>query len=165
MVGGCVDEAPTSRLGEVVGVAAQRASVAADDEAPRFGPADFVESSESRDPFRSHLTAADPGSALPCRHHVDVPANTYSLGELKLTGVVSGSTPRALLEDPSGFGWIVGVGDIIGQAECVRLDGRDVRMGWRVDRVASDAVTLVLENAVFPEIAPRTIRVSLDAHS
>ncbi len=136
---------------------------------PGFGPFDFVVSSTSRDPFRAYPDHR--GIPLlrfdPCTHHARVAAKRFPLSELKLKGVLSGGAPKALFEDPTGFGWVVDVGDRIANRECVSLEGQSERVGlsWRVDQITDAEVVLVLDNEAHPEFLPKTLRLELYADS
>lgn len=129
--------------------------------AREFRESDFVETDASRDPFRSfEQLFADKGKLdQPMQRHVLI--DQYSLDELRLVGVISRGSPRALLVDPTGFGWSAKVGDFIGKPEVLHLggpSGSDVAVNWRIDRVRESDVVLVREDTSHPEI-PATTRV------
>jgi Tfp pilus assembly protein PilP len=80
------------------------------------GLSDAVSSEKRRDPFRSFIevkeseTGARKAPARPL-----TPLQKYSLDQLKVVGVVDGATVRkALIEDDAGKGYVVGVGDAVG---------------------------------------------------
>jgi type IV pilus assembly protein PilP len=61
-----------------------------------------------RDPFRPFVIE-------PKRLQLTTPLQKYELGQLKVAGVISGpSTPRAMVEDGGGMGYIVTVGTPMG---------------------------------------------------
>jgi Tfp pilus assembly protein PilP len=73
-------------------------------------------SEKRRDPFRSFIevketeTGARKAPARPL-----TPLQKYSLDQLKVVGVIDGATVRkALIEDDAGKGYVVGVGDAVG---------------------------------------------------
>lgn len=60
-----------------------------------------------RDPFASPMLAGDGRGVSPIER--------FPLDELRLVATVDGTgTPRALIEDPSGLGFITAVGSIVG---------------------------------------------------
>lgn len=103
------------------------------------------ESDRSRDPFRASTVVPTP----PPDDQRPRKSKHYSVDQLKLVGVVSRAhEPRAMLVDPRGKGWIVGVGDLVGRAEMVKLAGNVERgVSWRVDRIRESEVVLVREDA------------------
>jgi type IV pilus assembly protein PilP len=79
-------------------------------------PSNAVSPEKRRDPFRSFIevketeTAARKTPMLPL-----TPLQKYSLDQLKVVGVIDGTTVRkALIEDDAGKGYVVGVGDAVG---------------------------------------------------
>jgi type IV pilus assembly protein PilP len=125
-----------------------------------FREADLTESDQSRDPFRSFeslfLRQAKTRAVLQRQVLVD----RFALDELKLAGVVTRGSPRAMLVDPTALGWIVQVGDFVGKAELVHAGGStgglDVAVNWRVDRIRESDVVFVREDPSHPEIPPTT---------
>ncbi len=129
-----------------------------------FVEKDFAESDANRDPFRGF--AADLAQQNKRIFVVQrrVLVDRYSLEELKLVGLVSGSPSRALLIDPTGFGWIARVGDFVGKSELVHSGGptgADVPLNWRVDRIRVSDVVFVREDPSHPEIPPTTRVIAL----
>lgn len=125
-----------------------------------FGPDDFVESEEARDPFRdfSHLFNAKAPEAR-AQAQRPVKASDYALDELKLVGILTRGRASVLLTDPKGFGWIVHTGDAIGKAEMVSVggtDGSQVPINWKVDLIRDDRVVFIREDPTRPEIPPTT---------
>jgi type IV pilus assembly protein PilP len=132
--------------------------------AREFQESDFAESDRSRDPFRSFegVFAAQAKGRVQVQRQVLV--DRYALDELKLVGVVTRGSPRALFTDPTGFGWVAKVGDFIGKAEIVQAGGpagMDVAINWRVDRIREGDVVFVREDPSHPEIPPTTRVIAL----
>jgi type IV pilus assembly protein PilP len=124
-----------------------------------FDEADFVESDESRDPFRSFSALFVSQAKARTVVQRKVSANQYALDELKLTGIITRSGPRALVIDPAGLGWVLQQGDYVGKSEVVSTGGPtgiDVALNWRVDRVRDTDVVFLREDPAHPEIAPTT---------
>ena len=153
-----------------VASASASAKVANADKAPAAGKtpvvsfteADFVESSESRDPFRDYrslFVAKDVGKRGGGQKKVK--AVQFALDELKLQAIIS---HRIMLTDPTGHGWIVYNGDWVGKPELVSVggtDGAEVAINWRVDRIRASDVVFIREDASHPEIPPTTRVVPL----
>ncbi|MDC3955670.1 pilus assembly protein PilP [Polyangium jinanense] len=129
-----------------------------------FVEADFTETEKNRDPFRgfaSVFAQQAKGRAVVQR---TVVIERYALDELKLSGLVTRSQPRALFIDPANVGWVVKVGDYVGKPEIVRTGGPagiDVAINWRVDRIREGDVVFVREDPAHPEIAPVTRVIAL----
>ena len=108
-----------------------------------FTESDFVESDDTRDPFRSFarlfLRQAKTKSVVQRTVH----AAQFSLEQLTLSGVITGSTPRAMLIDPTGYAWVLRTGDYVARAELVSSGGpsaEDVAMNWRIDRIRGSSL-------------------------
>lgn len=147
--------APAPRAAASAAAAAEGAALPVRD----FLEADFQETDRSRDPFRNfeHLFVQQARVQQPLQRKVLV--DRYALDELRLVGLVSRGSPRALLVDPTGVGWSAKVGDFVGKAEIVHSGGptgTDVAVNWRVDRVREADVVLVREDTSHPEIPPTT---------
>ena len=87
---------------------------------------DFLESPANRDPFRSfvELFVLKPQAQDPTKgSQREVLVPKYALEELKVVGIVTGSTGRALVADPTGLGWVLRVGDFVGRSESVHSGG------------------------------------------
>jgi type IV pilus assembly protein PilP len=119
---------------------------------PRSGPLPddaIVEGPGSRDPFRAFPEAPrpPPPDARPRR------ARRIPVDQLKLVGLVTNTpTPRALLVDPAGKGYIVTQGELVGRPEPVGPAGASGDDGeryasFRVDRIREGDVVLVREDA------------------
>jgi len=123
---------------------------------------DFAESPSNRDPFRSYADAfkTQTGSKKITVQR-EVLINKYALDELKIVGIVNGGAGRVLIDDPTGLGWVVKVGDFIGKPEVVRsggTTGADVSVNWRVDRIRPNDVVFVREDPSRPDV-PATTRI------
>jgi type IV pilus assembly protein PilP len=148
--------------------AAPSASAAADAGAPdaaspvltiEFEESDFVESDESRDPFRSFAALFMNQAKARTVVQRKVSASQYALDELKLAGIITRSGPRAMVIDPVGLGWVLQQGDYVGKPELVSTGGPtgvDVALNWRVDRVRDTDVVFLREDPAHPEIPPTT---------
>lgn len=112
---------------------------------------DFVESERSRDPFRSFATAFAEQARTQVRSQRHVLLDKYAVDELRLIGLVTrADPPRAMLVDPTGKGWVVTRGELIGRAEIVHASGpggADYEVNWRVDRIRDGDIVLVREDA------------------
>lgn len=160
---GCEDEVmqapPQDSTPQPKTKASGSASADAQLDVPEFSPDDFVESEESRDPFRdyAHLfTAKTPEARVVQR---PVKASDFPLDSLKLVGILTRGRPSVLLTDTSGFGWILHTGDFVGRAEMVSVggtDGTEVPINWKVDLIRDDRVVFIREDPTRPEIPPTT---------
>ena len=124
-----------------------------------FSENDFVESDDSRDPYRSFaalfLTQAKARTVVQRK----VRASQFALDELKLAGIITRGDPRALVTDPGGLGWVLHSGDYVGKSEIVSTGGPtgvDVALNWRVDRIRETDVVFLREDPAHPEIPPTT---------
>jgi type IV pilus assembly protein PilP len=129
-----------------------------------FEERDFAETDQSRDPFRSFASSFISQVKTPTTVQRKTLVERYALDELKLNGIVSRGTARALLIDPSGLGWVAKVGDLVGKAELVHAGGPtgvDVAVNWRVDRIRPSDVVFVREDPSHPEIPPTTRVIAL----
>lgn len=126
---------------------------------------DFTESSLNRDPFRSYEDSfkAPPGLPKPTINR-DVLIGRYALDELKIVGIVTGGAGRVLIDDPTGLGWVIKVGDYVGKSEVVHSggsSGNDVSVNWRVDRIRPNDVVFVREDPSRPDVPPTTRVLSM----
>jgi len=106
---------------------------------------DFTESAHNRDPFRSYET---PQVVIPPTQR-DILAADYAIEELSVKGMAS---EKALIDDPSGFAWIVKVGDYVGKPDTVTSpsSGATLPAGWRVDAIRDNDIVFVRENPFDP---------------
>jgi type IV pilus assembly protein PilP len=129
-----------------------------------FQERDFAESDINRDPFRSFAADLMQQTKKTLLIQRKVLVDKYALEELKLVGLVTGTPSRALLIDPTGFGWIAKVGDFVGKPELVHSggpSGADVPINWRVDRIRAGDVVFIREDPSHPEIPPTTRVIAL----
>ena len=123
---------------------------------------DFVETDDSRDPFRSFASALEDQTLPQARVQRQVMIDSYSLDELKLVGIVTGSTEaRAMLVDPTGMGWIVKRGQYIGKPEIVGIAGSmapSYEVNWRIDAIRPDDIVVVRQDPAQPG-APLATRI------
>jgi type IV pilus assembly protein PilP len=129
-----------------------------------FQERDFSETESNRDPFRGF--AADLAQQYKKTFTIQrkVLGDRYALEELKLVGLVTGNPSRALLIDPTGFGWIAKVGEFVGKPELVHAggpSGADIPINWRVDRIRIGDVVFIREDPSHPEIPPPTRVIAL----
>ena len=127
----------------------------------QFTESDFVESEESRDPFRDHSHLFAKRNTEAERGQRKVKAPQFALDELKLTGIIGRGVRAIMLTDPNGFGWMIYPGEYVGKAELVNVggaDGIEVPINWRVDRIRADKndVVFIREDATHPDIPPTT---------
>ena len=126
---------------------------------------DFIESDRSRDPFRSFAAAFVEQGRTQVRSQRNVLVDKYSVDELRLVGIVNGADPpRAMLVDPTGKGWVVTRGQLIGRAEIVHASGpggADYEVNWRVDRIREGDIVLVREDATRHDLPSATRVVPL----
>ena len=167
LVAACAPEPTRDRAPGPLAVAPRAGVVAPAIEAPlpeveprlRFMSDDeIVENRGSRDPFRSFdaVKPVTPPDARPRK------SRRYAVAELKLVGLVtSTATPRAMLLDPAGKGWVVTQGELVGRPEEVRAGGEVVAASWRVDRIRAGDVVLVQEDPAHREGALATRVLSL----
>ncbi len=162
VVAACAPEAPRDAAPGPLTVAPRAQVVAPATEAPLPEAApkltvvphdEIVETRDSRDPFRS-FDAAKPVTPPDARPRK---SKRYAVDELKLVGLVtSTATPRAMLLDPAGKGWVVTQGELVGRPEEVRDGSEVVTASWRVDRIRAEDVVLVKEDPAHRERALAT---------
>lgn len=164
---GCEEEPPLqySDPSAPGGTAASATATAeAEDEAPslavvEFTESDFVESEESRDPFRDYTYLFVKKNQSESVVQRKVKASDYALDELTLSGIITRGRASVMLTDSSGFGWVAYVGDYVGKAELVSAggtDGTEVVINWRVDRIRPTDVVFIREDSAHPDIPPTT---------
>ncbi|MEM6786298.1 MAG: pilus assembly protein PilP [Myxococcota bacterium] len=124
-----------------------------------FSEADFVESENSRDPFRDYAHLFADKSERTAERQRKVKASAYALDELKLVGIITRGRSSVMLTDPSGYGWVMYTGDFVGKPELVSVggtDGVEVAINWRVDRIRPEDVVFIREDSAHPDIPPTT---------
>jgi type IV pilus assembly protein PilP len=124
-----------------------------------FAERDFQESPANRDPFKNFTEQID--APLPSETSSDkqeVLVGKYALEELKIVGIVTGTVARVLVQDPTGLGWVLRVGDFVGREEGVRGgQGTTVPVHWRLDRIRQNDVVFIRESP--DPSTPATTRV------
>jgi len=130
-----------------------------------FHEEDFSETERSRDPFRSFAKLfADQGKTR-VKSQRQVLLDHYAIDDLKLIGLVTHTdTPRAMLLDPTGRGWVVTRGQFIGRSEVVHAGGPggvDYELNWKVDRIREGDMVLVREDPAHADIAPASRVIAL----
>jgi len=130
-----------------------------------FHEDDFSETERSRDPFRSFAKLFSEQSKTRVKSQRQVLLDHYAIDDLKLIGLVTRTdTPRAMLVDPSGRGWVVTRGQFIGRPEVVHAGGPggvDYELNWRVERIRESDLVLVREDPAHSEIPPATRVIAL----
>lgn len=124
-----------------------------------FTEADFVESEQSRDPFRDYAHLFVEKSDREVQKQRKVKADTFALDELKLVGIITRGRSSVMLTDPNGYGWVLYTGDFVGKPELVSVggtDGAEVAINWRVDRIRPADVVFIREDTTHPDIPPTT---------
>ena len=113
---------------------------------------------EGRDPFVPSVTA--PEAPPPVADVRLRKSKRFAVDDLKLVGIVNGvETPRAMLVDPRGKGWVVTRGQLVGRPEVLHDSAGDHSVSWRVDRIRESDVILVREDAAHSVAVPSSTRV------
>ncbi len=136
--------------------------------AREFHPRDFDESELSRDPFRSFEEMFRAQAQRKSVVQREVLAPKHSLDQLRIIGLVGGGTARVMMADPSGFGWVIKVGDFVGRPEVVRTGGAggtEVSVNWRLDRIRPNDAVFIREDPTRPDVPATTRVVSLRTES
>ena len=117
-----------------------------------FRDSDFIESEQSRDPFRNFLSEVRGKGPVVAQRTVLMP-NT-PINQMKLIAIVTGiDQPRAMIVDEKGVGYVTTRGDFVGRAEVVQSGGAEnlpVTLNWRVDRIRENEVVLAREDPAGP---------------
>jgi type IV pilus assembly protein PilP len=124
-----------------------------------FQERDFQESPINRDPFRNFSEPAEVKSPddQP-KDKGEVLVANYALEEIKIVGIVTGSVGRVLVQDPTGLGWVLRVGDFVGREEGGRsATGTTAASHWRLDRIRENDVVFIRESP--DPSTPATTRV------
>jgi type IV pilus assembly protein PilP len=155
---------PPPRRGVQASLSAAISASASATAAP-LSEGDFTPSDRNRDPFRSYAELFTKNISDKNSDKVrtqQVVADRFSLDELKLVGIITGSTnPRAMFIDPEGKGWIVSLGQLVGRAESVKANGTngaEYDLNWKVDRIRDGDVVFVRETPGRANV-PGTTRV------
>ncbi len=132
-----------------------------------FREEDFSETDHGRDPFRSFAKLFSDQGKTRVKSQRLVLLDHFAIDDLKLIGLVTRTdTPRAMLVDPSGRGWVVTKGQFIGRAELVHAGGPggvDYELNWRVDRIREGDLVLVREDPAHSDVPPATRVIALRA--
>ena len=95
-----------------------------------------------RDPFRSFLAFASDNSIID--NIPRTPLQRYDIEQYTLTGIISGiDRPRALVEDPTGIGHVMELGDYIGTnwGKVTSIDGDTVIITEEYKTIEDELVT------------------------
>jgi type IV pilus assembly protein PilP len=165
------DDTPTNTTPTAPPPAARRVAVASASASASaappviFGEADFTASDRNRDPFRDYPEIFNLDSTVRAKQQQTVIADRFSLDELKLVAIISGSAqPRAMFVDPEGTGHIVMLGQLVGRSERVRAGSAgsaEYDLNWRVDRIREGDVVFVRENPGRTTVATATRVIAL----
>lgn len=127
---------------------------------PPIEASEFVESEQSRDPFRSYAKSFIEESKGRTRSQREVVMADYTLDELKLIGIVTRLKPeKAMLVDPNGRGHVIQRGQFVGRADVVSANersGASYEINWRVDRIREGDVVFVREDPQNPDVPTLT---------
>ncbi|MCL2723566.1 MAG: pilus assembly protein PilP [Polyangiaceae bacterium] len=131
-----------------------------------FSENDFIESDRNRDPFRSYAsTFAPQENKHVAQNQRNVLLGQFSIDELKLVAIVTGSNPpRAMVVDPGGKGWVIKRGDFVGRPDVIRAggaNGAEYQVNWRVDRVRDGDVVFTREDPTQPGVPPASRVIAL----
>jgi type IV pilus assembly protein PilP len=130
-----------------------------------FREDDFAETEHSRDPFRSFAKLFSEQSKLRVRSQRQVLLDHYAVDDLKLIGLVTNTdTPRAMLVDPTGKGWVVTKGQFICRPEVVHASGPggvDYELNWKIERIREGDLVLVREDPAHSDVPAATRVISL----
>jgi len=130
-----------------------------------FREEDFSETDHGRDPFRSFAKLFSEQGKTRVKSQRQVMLDRFAIDELRLIGLVTRTdTPRAMLVDPSGRGWVVTKGQFIGRAEVVHAGGPggvDYELNWRVERIREGDLVLVREDPAHSDVPPATRVIAL----
>jgi type IV pilus assembly protein PilP len=166
--GGASDAGPTKAAAATTrGPAATAAAPTPSVPLPKidFREEDFSETEHGRDPFRSFAKLFSEQGKTRIKSQRQVLLDHFAIDDLKLIGLVTRTdTPRAMLVDPSGRGWVVTKGQFIGRAEVVHAGGPggvDYELNWRVDRIRESDLVLVREDPAHADVPPSTRVIAL----
>jgi type IV pilus assembly protein PilP len=130
-----------------------------------FREDDFSETDRSRDPFRSFAKLFSEQGKARVKSQRQVLLDHYAIDDLKLIGLVTRTdTPRAMLVDPTGRGWVVTKGQFIGRPEVVHAGGPggvDYELNWKVERIREGDLVLVREDPAHSDVPPATRVIAL----
>ena len=125
-----------------------------------FREDDFAETDHSRDPFRSFAKLFAEQGKMRVRSQRQVLLDHYAVDDLKLIGLVTNTdTPRAMLVDPTGKGWVVTKGQFICRPEIVHAAGPggvDYELNWKIERIREGDLVLVREDPAHSDVPAAT---------
>lgn len=166
-VGGCgedpvVPAKPAAKAKSVRPAPAAAATVAEVPRGPRppVQEEEFLESDQSRDPFRSYALSFVQETAPRTGTQRLVLMEEYAIDELKLIGIVTRMQPaKAMLLDPTGKGHVVQRGQFVGRPDVVQTGGRTgstYQINWRVDRIRDGDIVFIREDPQNPDVPSAT---------
>lgn len=121
---------------------------------------EFLESDQSRDPFRSYALSFVEEIKPRTGTQRLVLMEEYAIDELKLIGIVTRMQPaKAMLIDPTGKGHVVQRGQFVGRPDVVQTGGRTgstYQINWRVDRIREGDVVFIREDPQNPDVPSAT---------
>ena len=125
----------------------------------------FAETDHSRDPFRSFAKLFSEQGKMRVKSQRQVMLDRYAVDDLKLIGLVTNTdTPRAMLVDPTGRGWVVTKGQFICRPEVVHASGPggvDYELNWKIERIREGDLVLVREDPAHSDVPAATRVISL----
>jgi type IV pilus assembly protein PilP len=126
---------------------------------------DFAETDHSRDPFRSFAKLFAEQGKTRVKSQRQVLLDHYAVDDLKLIGLVTNTdTPRAMLVDPTGKGWVVTKGQFICRPEIIHATGPggvDYELNWKIERIREGDLVLVREDPAHSDVPAATRVISL----
>lgn len=124
-----------------------------------FTDEDFVElDTTNRDPFRPFIGMFVATAAERATISRDVKMGDVAIDDMKVIAIITRiSPPRAMIQDPTGVGYVVRPRDFIGRPETVQV-GSDipVQLQWQVARVRPNEVVLTRTDPTAPDRPPLT---------
>ncbi|MAQ13240.1 MAG: hypothetical protein CMN30_00370 [Sandaracinus sp.] len=124
-----------------------------------FTDDDFVElETTNRDPFRTFIGMFVATAAERAQISRDVKMGDVDIDDMTVIAIVTRiSPPRAMIQDPSGVGYVVRPRDFLGRPETVQV-GSDipVQLQWQVARVRANEVVLSRTDPTAPDRPPLT---------
>ena len=173
--GACSSDAPTpspfadagAPTAPLRGPAAVAATPSASTALPKldFREDDFAETDHSRDPFRSFAKLFSEQGKMRVKSQRQVLLDHYAVDDLKLIGLVTNTdTPRAMLVDPTGKGWVVTKGQFICRPEIIHASGPggvDYELNWKIERIREGDLVLIREDPAHSDVPAATRVISL----